>query len=309
MATLATDAVALVASACAILLLAPAAARTSPAAVAAYPAMVLLLLALLGRYRPRWSRSLPGELRDSLATSAVGVIALSGACLLVGGETLTGVETLWLCVGGALSLVAGHLVLAVVLWRTRRRGTFTSPTLVVGAGRVGHLVARRLLERPELGLAPIGFLDKDPLAAADRATDLPVLGSSHELEDVVREHEVERVIIAFSTAPDELMLSVARRCGPSGSASRSCRGSSRSRARGPARCAFGASRSSSFPSTTRRASRCASSTPPIASPPVRYGLRCRRCWPASPRPSASPWDVRSSTARSGSVATGASSRC
>jgi exopolysaccharide biosynthesis polyprenyl glycosylphosphotransferase len=216
MATLATDAVALAASACLVLLVAPAAARTSPAAVAAYPAVVLVLLALLGRYRPRWSRPLSEELRDSLATSAVGVIALSAACLLVRGEPLVGVETLWLWSAAAASLAAAHLVLAVIVWRARRLGTFSSPTLIVGAGRVGHLVARRLLERPELGLAPIGFLDKDPLAKADRATDLPVFGSSRELEAVVREHDVERVIIAFSTAPDELLLSVARRCGAIG---------------------------------------------------------------------------------------------
>ena len=37
------------------------------------------------------------------------------------------------------------------------------PTLIVGAGKVGHLVARRLIERPEFGLTPVGFLDNDPL--------------------------------------------------------------------------------------------------------------------------------------------------
>ena len=82
----------------------------------------------------------------------------------------------------------------------------------MGAGKVGHLVARRLLGRPEFGLQPVGFLDNDPLEIEGRATALPVLGASWDLERILEEHDVEHVIFTFSTAPHAVMLNMVRRC-------------------------------------------------------------------------------------------------
>ena len=86
-------------------------------------------------------------------------------------------------------------------------------TLIVGAGDVGHTVARHLRARPEWGLQPIGYLDKEPREGPD---DLPVLGASWQLEDVIRDRDVDRVIIAFSTAPIGVLLSMVRRCRSAG---------------------------------------------------------------------------------------------
>ena len=86
-------------------------------------------------------------------------------------------------------------------------------TLIVGAGDVGHAVARHLAARPEWGLQPIGYLDKEPREGPD---ELPVLGASWQLEDVIRDEGVDRVIIAFSTAPIGVLLSMVRRCRSAG---------------------------------------------------------------------------------------------
>lgn len=52
-------------------------------------------------------------------------------------------------------------------------------------------------ERPELGLAPVGFLDKEPREATAADGALEVLGASWDLEEVVERHGVEHVIVAF----------------------------------------------------------------------------------------------------------------
>ncbi|HEV2902958.1 MAG TPA: exopolysaccharide biosynthesis polyprenyl glycosylphosphotransferase, partial [Gaiellaceae bacterium] len=62
------------------------------------------------------------------------------------------------------------------------------------------------------GLKPIGFLDRDPMAAADDEVRLPVLGASWDLERVVAEHDVQQVIVTFSTAPHEVLLRLVQRC-------------------------------------------------------------------------------------------------
>ncbi len=88
------------------------------------------------------------------------------------------------------------------------------PTLIVGAGRVGRLLGQRLLDQPHLGLTPIGFLDKNPREpeALGPGAVLPVLGASWDLEDIVQTHGVGYVVVTFSTAPTEVLLSLLRRC-------------------------------------------------------------------------------------------------
>jgi exopolysaccharide biosynthesis polyprenyl glycosylphosphotransferase len=110
---------------------------------------------------------------------------------------------------GSAALIAGRVVGTAVRRRMMRRGIGGLPTLVIGAGPVGRLTVQRLQDRAELGLRPIGFLDRDP---PDDDHELPVLGASWDLERVVAEHDVGLVIVTFSTAPHEVLLRLVRRC-------------------------------------------------------------------------------------------------
>lgn len=94
--------------------------------------------------------------------------------------------------------------------------------MIVGAGRVGHLVASRLQDRPEFGLRPIAFFDPDPLDVKED-TGLPILGKelrgsedpgnyAEVLERTIRELDVRHVIVAFSRSSHEIELALVRRC-------------------------------------------------------------------------------------------------
>jgi exopolysaccharide biosynthesis polyprenyl glycosylphosphotransferase len=82
--------------------------------------------------------------------------------------------------------------------------------LIVGAGQVSRGAARRLSERPGLGLEPVGFLDLDPLAGDEH--DPLVLGASWDLDRVVDEHRIDSVLIGFSSAPHHVLLRTIHRC-------------------------------------------------------------------------------------------------
>jgi FlaA1/EpsC-like NDP-sugar epimerase len=44
-----------------------------------------------------------------------------------------------------------------------RRGTSAIvPTMLVGAGQAGVMVAKEIANRPDLGIRPVGFIDDDP---------------------------------------------------------------------------------------------------------------------------------------------------
>jgi exopolysaccharide biosynthesis polyprenyl glycosylphosphotransferase len=81
----------------------------------------------------------------------------------------------------------------------------------VGAGDVGQLLARKLLDHPEYGINLVGFLDADPLELADDLEHVRVLGSPERLPAIIRLLDVERVLIAFSSASHEKTLAVIRK--------------------------------------------------------------------------------------------------
>jgi len=174
--------------------------------------IVVALLALRGLYAPAFRLHTIDDLRRVVAATSVGAMSLLAlAAVLDAGPTPTD-EIIRLWAFGSAYVVAGRAALYWSQTQALRSGEGLRPTLIVGAGMVGQLAARRLLDSPQLGLKPIGFLDKDPLAQPDSDVPLPVLGASWDLEAVVREHDVEQVIITFSTAPNDVLLRLVGSC-------------------------------------------------------------------------------------------------
>jgi exopolysaccharide biosynthesis polyprenyl glycosylphosphotransferase len=178
--------------------------------VAAFAATTLGVSAYRGAYNWRIRLQATDDVLGALGATALAAMLVLSLRVAIGAEGGLGQQTLRLWAVSASCLALGRAAVDLAQVRARRRGEFVKPTLIVGAGDVGALVARRLLDHPEYGFRPIGFLDKDPIEGDGRR--LPVLGASWDLESVVRAHGVEHVIVAFSTAPSEVLLRLVRRC-------------------------------------------------------------------------------------------------
>jgi exopolysaccharide biosynthesis polyprenyl glycosylphosphotransferase len=92
----------------------------------------------------------------------------------------------------------------------RRTDVYLQNTIIVGAGDVGQLVARKMRQHPEYGLNVVGFVDAQPKERQPGLGDLNILGSPERLADLVRALEVERVVIAFSNDSHEETLDLIR---------------------------------------------------------------------------------------------------
>ena len=87
------------------------------------------------------------------------------------------------------------------------------PVLIVGAGLVGSQVARLLEKHPEYGLVPVGFLDDDPRSVTEvGGRDVPVLGTVEDLDEIVGETGVRKLIVAFSSVADARISRLIQRC-------------------------------------------------------------------------------------------------
>ena len=84
-------------------------------------------------------------------------------------------------------------------------------TVVVGSGIVADRLAERLDRHGEFGLEAIGLVDDD-VHTLNGTQRLPKLGSLDQLDEILSESSVDRVIIAFSRASHQQLLSCIRAC-------------------------------------------------------------------------------------------------
>jgi exopolysaccharide biosynthesis polyprenyl glycosylphosphotransferase len=179
-----------------------------------FPVLALALLWTTGLYRQRLRFQLLDDLRLIAGATAIAAMATITFSALAGNEAVAiqGVR-LWLF--ATVYVAASRAGVVSSLVASRRSGDTAAPTIIIGAGHVGRLVARRLVEHPEIGLRPIGFLDKEPRArrdADDGTPALPVLGASWDLAEVITSHAVEHVVFTFSTAPHDVLLRMVDEC-------------------------------------------------------------------------------------------------
>jgi exopolysaccharide biosynthesis polyprenyl glycosylphosphotransferase len=93
---------------------------------------------------------------------------------------------------------------------SRRSIAYVQNTIIVGAGDVGQLVARKLLQHPEYGINVVGFVDSEPKERREDLEHLALLGEPERLPALIPLLDVERVIIAFSRESHEETIEMIR---------------------------------------------------------------------------------------------------
>jgi exopolysaccharide biosynthesis polyprenyl glycosylphosphotransferase len=133
----------------------------------------------------------------------VGVFHLVtvGAWLMVAGASVTGLaDPNFVRLAAFWATAIGLVVVGRLTARAfcRRQASYVQNTVIVGAGDVGQLVARKLLQHPEYGINVVGFVDANPKQRRPDLGNLRVLGAPDLLPRIVRLFDVDRVVIAFS---------------------------------------------------------------------------------------------------------------
>jgi len=113
-------------------------------------------------------------------------------------------------------------IVVVPICRAISRRTIWSTTalrervLIIGAGEVGHMIAAKISKHPEYRITLVGFLDDgEPRRNGDGGPPVPMVGTFHDLQRVLLEQRVDRVIVAFSRARHDDFLRIVRACADS----------------------------------------------------------------------------------------------
>ena len=83
----------------------------------------------------------------------------------------------------------------------RKRHIAARPALLVGAGRTGATIAREIVGRADAHLAIKGFVDDDPRKKGLTVSGVKVLGDTRMLERLVRDLNIETVVITPDDGP------------------------------------------------------------------------------------------------------------
>jgi exopolysaccharide biosynthesis polyprenyl glycosylphosphotransferase len=179
---------------------------------AVFPALTLLIL----RARRDPDERLGATVLDT-AGHALGAASLSAMLMVAAGSIMGGAHPvglalrLWLF--AAVYLSVARVVLASVRTQARRNHALATPTLILGSGIVAERLVTRLTGDRGYGLRPVGLLDSNPMARFGYAASvIPVLGGPDDLGEAIRHTGARRLILAFSSEPDHVLVEKVREC-------------------------------------------------------------------------------------------------
>jgi exopolysaccharide biosynthesis polyprenyl glycosylphosphotransferase len=173
----------------------------------AYPVAVLAALTVLGRHRGRICMRVSDEVPRLAAAASLPLLLLVPWVHSLARLLIVGLVT------ASLVLIM-RAALYASLRAAYRAGRLTEPVLIVGTGELGREIGELLLDHPDLGLRPVGFVGETALTSKTLASEpVPVLGGLSRTCDLVREHGVSKIIFSLpAEADDDLFLALRAEC-------------------------------------------------------------------------------------------------
>jgi len=153
---------------------------------------------------------------------------LLGLSILLGATAAT---TLTLFLDRSLllprSVIALQFLMASILIATSRLGMklgivnrirahfsreIKKTVIVAGAGDAGAMILKEIHKHTELGIRVLGLVDDDKTKLGKEIYGAKVLGTTEDLEDILKAYPVDEVIIAMPTAPGTTVRRIVNAC-------------------------------------------------------------------------------------------------
>ena len=85
-------------------------------------------------------------------------------------------------------------------------------TLIIGAGEAGIMVLKECRNNPNMNSDVVGFIDDDLAKRHLRIQNVKVLGDTREIPDIIKNNEIEEIIIAIPSAKGEVIRDLIACC-------------------------------------------------------------------------------------------------
>lgn len=103
------------------------------------------------------------------------------------------------------------------VWRMFRdtyitKATNKKRTLIIGAGSAGTMVVRQLQHNKEADLYPIAFVDDDRNKQKLEIYNVPVVGTTNHIQEIVEDNDIEHIIIAIPSLNRSQINEIFEKC-------------------------------------------------------------------------------------------------
>ncbi len=166
-----------------------------------------------GLYQLRRSRSRFEEALKVVLAVALGTVILAAGLNFYRDFSYSRLTLAIFAGVDTVAVVLTRWAIAATLRRIRRSGGNLQRVLVVGAGELGRQVVERLQNHQEYGFRVAGFLDDDPGKQKRKILDVPVLGTTHDLETVILAEAIDQVVLALPLSAHHRTVQLIRRAG------------------------------------------------------------------------------------------------
>jgi len=181
-----------------------------------------LIYYLYGLYRKMWIYASVRELKlIILAVTTASAVNAAIMLLLFSNRIFTSFPRSVLIIEWIISLIfVGGLRfgLRVVFENNKNRLAnrqlvdITKNALIIGAGDMGATVAKEMQKNPQLKSRPLGFLDDNPEKYKQQLHGIPVIGRIRDLARVIKNNQINEVIIAIPSASGRVVREITEIC-------------------------------------------------------------------------------------------------
>ncbi|MFH1008414.1 MAG: sugar transferase [Candidatus Latescibacterota bacterium] len=107
---------------------------------------------------------------------------------------------------------AGRIGVRTFQRRALAKGFGGRRSVIVGTGRLGHMLLRKIQGSPALGYRIEGLVAEYGGGDEGERVDCPVLGNAEELPRIITDHRIEEVLIAADSSSHQEILDMVSRC-------------------------------------------------------------------------------------------------
>lgn len=147
-------------------------------------------------YNKAWEYASIGELKQIFKAITLSIIVTAIVQQIINHDIYVRILAIaWML---HLLLIGGSRF----VWRMFRDTYITKAsdkkrTLIIGAGSAGTMVVRQLQHNKEADLYPIAFVDDDRNKQKLEIYNVPVVGTTNHIQEIVEDNDIEHIIIAI----------------------------------------------------------------------------------------------------------------
>ncbi|MEH7668444.1 nucleoside-diphosphate sugar epimerase/dehydratase [Bacillus sp. JJ689] len=147
-------------------------------------------------YNKAWEYASIGELKQIFKAITLSIIVTAIVQQIINHDIYVRILAIaWML---HLLLIGGSRF----VWRMFRdtyitKATNKKRTLIIGAGSAGTMVVRQLQHNKEADLYPIAFVDDDKNKQKLEIYNVPVVGTTNHIQEIVEDNDIEHIIIAI----------------------------------------------------------------------------------------------------------------